>query len=493
MADDITASGKYLLISVPEFAKDPVGPRAGQPMTSFLRLGAFHEHPENEEATARALALAQHALVVSTGQGGPMGGAYGREVPNGTGVEGHGVFLDDQRVGDPPTGPEDADATSIPQSERMAQSAALLTRGGWWDHSDGNRISTTWGDKVEVIRGAYKMVVMSRQDDPGKGGGWDLSGGHIQDLGPNSMPGASVRLEFRTRMFGQRGTWHLENTTNNFIQTSDYAGDFFEHWFGEKKHSTVGSSAWKPGDDEWSGKLGKPGGNPHIVERTWARKIESYTGTADQRIPEIIEETHAKKQSSLTDVTGEISETTLSNTRISSKTGSAPRPVPFIHEETWAAATTTVTGVAGIAVETTNTTTQLNTTLAGAIVDITIAAAMEEVAVHAHHGSLEVAGMANEFFLGIAKTSVTVAPAQLDVSIGFAKEIKYPDKEDGDITKLKASLKRIDAMMESEFASLTDKHLALGMAFEGLVVHVGPGAPPPPPAPPLTPPMTVLA
>ena len=474
MADEITASGKYLLVSVPEFAKDPVGPRAGQPMTSFLRLGAYHEHPENEDATARALSLAEHALVVSTGQGGPMEGEYGQEVDTTvTGVEGKGVFLDDQRIGDPPTDPDDTEATSIPQSERTAQSAALLTRGGWWDHSDGNRISTTWGDKVEVIRGAYKMVVMSRQDDPGKGGGWDLSGGHIQDLGPNSMPGASVRLEYRKGKFGKRGTWHLENTTNNFIQTSDYAGDFFEHWYGEKKYSTIGSRTWKPGDDEWDKPRKKPRGNPHILDRTWARKIESYTGTADQRIPEIIEETYADKQSSLTDVTGEISETTYCGTMMVSKTGSILRPVPLIHEETWAAATTTVTNVAGIAAETTNTTTQLNTTLAGAIVDITVAGAMEEVAVHAHHGSLEVAGMANEFFFGIAKTSVTVALGQLDVNVGFAKEIKIPNKEDVAIKKLRTSIKNLEASLDSQVASLSEKHAALEMGLQGLAVHLG--------------------
>ena len=473
MADDITASGKYLLISVPEFARDAVGPRAGQPMTSFLRLGAFHEHPENEDATQRALWLAEQALVVSSGQGGPMTGDYGQEVDTSvTGVEGKGVFLDDQRIGDPPTGPEDTEATSIPQSERMAQSAALLTRGGWWEHSDGNRISTTWGDKVEVIRGAYKMVVMSRQDDPGKAGGWDLSGGHIQDLGPNSMPGASVRLEFRTHMFGQRGTWHLENTTNNFIQTSDYAGDFFEHWFGEKKYSTVGSDG-EHANETWNDERKKPYGNPHILEKTWARKIESYTGSAAWRIPEIIEETYADKQTSLTDVTGEISETTYSNTKMVSRTGSIVRPVPFIHEETWAAATTTVTNVAGIAVETTNTTTQLNTTLAGAIVDITVAGAMEEVAVHAHHGSLEVAGMANEFFFGIAKTSVTVALGQLDVNVGFAKEIKIPNKEDVAIKKLRTSIKNLEASLDSQVASLSEKHAALEMGLQGLAVQLG--------------------
>ena len=46
----------------------------------------------------------------------------------------------------------------------LDDSLKLHTKGGWRDHSDGNRITTTYGDKVEVIRGNYKMIVLGRQD-----------------------------------------------------------------------------------------------------------------------------------------------------------------------------------------------------------------------------------------------------------------------------------------------------------------------------------------
>src|SRR5262245_52419297 len=102
MANNVTATGKYFLISVPEFADDTVGPRKGEKMTSFLRMGAFHEAPESEEATKRALDLAKYTQVVSTGQGGHLTEPYGAEVDTSiTGVEGKGVFLDDQRNDDP--------------------------------------------------------------------------------------------------------------------------------------------------------------------------------------------------------------------------------------------------------------------------------------------------------------------------------------------------------------------------------------------------------
>jgi hypothetical protein len=51
-------------------------------------------------------------------------------------------------------------------ANRMTETLNLLTKGGWWDHSDGNRVSTTMGDKIEVVQGNYKLVVLGRQPAP---------------------------------------------------------------------------------------------------------------------------------------------------------------------------------------------------------------------------------------------------------------------------------------------------------------------------------------
>ncbi len=58
--------------------------------------------------------------------------------------------------------------TAVPNvnANRQAETLSLLTKGGWWDHSDGNRVSTTMGDKIEVIQGNYKLVVLGRQPAP---------------------------------------------------------------------------------------------------------------------------------------------------------------------------------------------------------------------------------------------------------------------------------------------------------------------------------------
>lgn len=434
MADEITAAGKYLLISVPDFANDPVGREKGpevpaeeldrrdEPMTSFLRMGAFHQNAASAGgAVQRSYELAELAKVVSTSQGGPPTLPFGAEIDNYTdvgikGVDGdkeRGVFLADQRT------KYDEDGTKHTVAERLEQSAALLSRGGWWDHSDGNRVSTTYGDKVEVIRGNYKMVVMHRQDDPEGGGGWDLSGGHIQDLGPASMPGASVRLEFRPGTFGQKGglgTWHLENTTNNFNQTSDFAGDFYEHWYGDHKESTTGSEDPK----EWDDTKGKPLGNPAIIEKTWAKSIESYTGSSAWRIPTITEKTYAHATTSVTDVTGIIHDSTTAG----------------VINETTTAGVIASTTTAGNITETTTAAAMMSTTLAPLNIETNIIGAALEVSIGHSKATLDLYKQIAELALTVQKLSIEIGTI-MEVFVGFKRSIVVGDTDEINIPEKK--------------------------------------------------------
>ncbi len=487
MADELTAAGKYFLISVPDFANDPVGDasadRRSQPMTSFLRMGSFHESAASAGgAVQRAYELAQQATIVSTSQGGPATLPFGAEVDNLTDVgvarlqpkvnpddpdepdvwiKDRGVFLADQRT------KHEQDGT-IPVDSRLEQSAALFSRGGWWDHSDGNRVSTTYGDKVEVIRGNYKMVVMHRQDDPKSSGGWDVSGGHIQDLGPASMPGASVRLEFRPGTFGQKnglGTWHLENTTNNFNQTSDFAGDFYEHWYGDHKESTTGSERPEP----FSEKFGKPYGNPAIIEKTWASKIESYTGSSNLPVPSITENTYADITSSLTDVTATITESTYCGGTITSKTGSATRRVPAMFEETYAISTNTKTDV-GTSTDLTIVGAAMETTLAGALGSLTIAGVQLETEIVGIKGTVSIVPVLGEFSLG----------TRVSYTFGYSREFNIGDHDDWDSFNKRVALKDDIVTIKSMFTALTsttqtleEKTTAINVGVKALSVQLG--------------------
>ena len=75
---------------------------------------------------------------------------------------------------------------------RAIESYYLHTKGGWRDHTDGNRITTTRGDKVEVIRGNYKLIVLGRQDQAKSAtAGMDISGGQT-DTSPGGLAATST-------------------------------------------------------------------------------------------------------------------------------------------------------------------------------------------------------------------------------------------------------------------------------------------------------------
>lgn len=450
MADEITAAGKYLLISVPDFEKDrAAGPRHNQPMTSFLRLGAFHEKWETQPGADLAKLVYD---VPPDYQGGHLESPYGAEVNTGS-LAGF-PFLDDQRNRDGALG-------TVAKSEREDNSKKLFERGGWWDHSDGNRVTTTYGDKIEVIRGNYKLVVMGRQDDPAAAASIDASGGVIQDVG-NSMIGASIRAEYRQDKFG--GVWHLENATHGFIQTDDFAGDKFSHEWGDYRHSFTGSET---GEVE---KGGKKYGNPEILERTWAKKIESYTGSKAWRIPSIHEETFAVTTSSTTDVSGNITETTYCDGTITSTTGSASRRVPTISEETYATTSNSKTEV-GTSTDLTIAGAQASTTIVGAMSDVTIAGAVAEVEIARVKGSVSLVGDTGELTLG-GKLAITIG-ASYEIKIGLHDDMSIPDKKKKVLNEFNASLETMHATLNDATTTVQQKITAMQVGIAAIQVQLG--------------------
>lgn len=395
-------TGKYLQLRVNDFAIDPVNPAST--MSAFLRLGAADNQWEQEKSKAAKLEEYVHTA-------GPTGGRVDQnlfvrdKLPSGDKRLLHDPFdgsedppklhigfppranandpreatsppyLDDRRVravesgaADPDDGwnPKRADDTNVQGAswagvhglkpdDRAWHSDNLHTRGGWRDHSDGNRITTTWGDKVEVIRGNYKMVVLGRQDDTAGAMGWDASGQHIQDYA-STMPGASVRVEWQRE--DQYSAWHLLNTTEGVIQTSTKGGNFYEFTWGEHVQSTTGT--WDPQTPERDAELraakdaifdAQPTGtykdvtamaahptgsgvmakalrvqgwdldfalamkkNPIVIERKWAQKLLAYRGSESQRVPRIYDETWADKVKSVTKLGSSIDETLMNAT-----------------------------------------------------------------------------------------------------------------------------------------------------------------------------------
>jgi hypothetical protein len=171
-AKDVS-TGKHLLLMVPDFTDTEGRGVSNTPLNSYLRLGTAHS--QAGPAVTAGPTDKQHAVRKDLGEDlAAMVTGFTDDTRSRDGAPGAAVNAEDQ---EPPQGSD----------YRQGESGRLHGKGGWRDHSDGNRITTTRGDKVEVIRGNYKLLVLGRQDDPTKSvAGFDNSGGFI-DTDPSDL------------------------------------------------------------------------------------------------------------------------------------------------------------------------------------------------------------------------------------------------------------------------------------------------------------------
>ena len=117
-----------------------------------------------------------------------------------------------------------------------ALTGSLFGRGGWHDHTDGNRISTVRGDRVDVIGGNYRMAVLGRRlanadSAPARFASsiWESSGGI-------EVSTSTCQAQLTSVYYNQeRGDWDLisEWTGVDFIE--DFQGVRFERFTGSGK------------------------------------------------------------------------------------------------------------------------------------------------------------------------------------------------------------------------------------------------------------------
>ncbi|MGK4006425.1 hypothetical protein WMF31_27650 [Sorangium sp. So ce1036] len=256
------SGGKFALLEVPDL-------KGGQP--SYLRLGAA----------------------------APLGESPGDDL-----AERIQSFTDDDRKRDGSPG-------FVPVAERKAESAKLHTKGGWRDHTDGNRISTTQGDKVEVIGGNYRLLILGRGEHQA---GWDVSGGHITEVSETFGGGTTIEW-----VENYDGTWKVVETTVKGEVHTTYHGDVYDYYYGKIKESQTGTDTFptlEVDDDKIDDKnppprQSIPTENPTIVDRTWAQSISSYTGSEKLPVPSILNVTWAKEMVSRTHATSMTDETTV--------------------------------------------------------------------------------------------------------------------------------------------------------------------------------------
>jgi hypothetical protein len=267
------ADGKrYIKISVPNFNGD------ADRMGSYLRIGA------TEPGITPGVANTSAGTLDNTGED----------------LAAHVMaFTDDTRdrgggPGDathaPPDAPIDPFPASTPAGElpppatvpgvsgpnfRQKESSRLHTKGGWRDHSDGNRVTTTRGDKVEIIRGNYKMVVLGRTDNILNAQGREISGGVLDDSGKDlGIQGTQAGLEvlYQWQFIDGVWRWNITNTTGN-PAAADNTAVTYNTWV-YTSDTNLGSSA------QWAKRVTNTTWAHLNNTTTWGENINSTTNAS---------------------------------------------------------------------------------------------------------------------------------------------------------------------------------------------------------------------
>ena len=130
---------------------------------------------------------------------------------------------------------------------------------GWLDHSNGHRVTTTHGDKVEVITGNYKLIVMGRDESPKHSTGFDMSGGHTVNWA--RTPGC-----VRTITSEGDSSFKVTHVTDGGHEYTVFQGFDTDHIVGGSTAITV------MGGENDRTKTGK-GAMKLVVDQAWSKKI----------------------------------------------------------------------------------------------------------------------------------------------------------------------------------------------------------------------------
>jgi hypothetical protein len=464
---ETSATGKYFQVYVPSWGQDA----SSNNLSSFLRLGTTTDLPSSQWQST--------LYQVFTGLGffddprqrydpGATNTAAQQTLPGVTGAEADG---------------------GLSVAQRQAETANLASKGGWTDHSDGNRITTTQGDKIEVVRGNYQLIVLGRQDSAGSGAIFDVSGGLIQ---PNdATPSNTMRLEW---VRNYDGTWRIVEECQKGDVHNTIHGDVYEEQYGENITAITGSETqpvlcnpevyssdasaangvYGPTavitenndlfDPQSPAYLGAPPAtvtkkNPTIVEKTWAESISGYTGSSACRIPTIYEETWASSITELTDCSGTIKSTTNAG---------------VVEEITTIGSVNEVTTV-GSAVEVMVAGATVEVTTAGSKIDITLAGLHLEAALIPVHIGLEIGGKI-DLFLG-AKLEIS-GPEKAEFTIEEMKLVSAFQKaaaEELNLTNMKQSVTDLATRVTASETALANDVVHLNTTYQALGADISIG------------------
>lgn len=406
-------AGKFFLLEVPNYNLSQVEP------TSYLRLG--EDHPAEQALEPLAAAKAAEPILGVMPLGDPRLGTdlalkaviKGLDVKGrdgGTEEGGYSLFEDDER--------DRGTHEHLSKEQRADKTRRFFKDVGWRDHTDGNRLTTTRGDKVEVIGGNYKLVVLGRQDRPIDGAGFDISGGDTRAL---SCIDAEVDS---TEVTWKDGCWNVTEKV--------HAGKVYEYFRGKVKHEEIGKEG------------GSHDENPEITEITWAQNIDSRT-VVEKAISEVVLASNIAETTNAVTITGTTTATSIADVTNAAVIQEVTNALVSVAEQvnagsieenvnclgpinsmTVAVAINEQVNCAGIVTDNVN---------AGSIVEVTNAGVISETTLAGEIFDTKLTGASTEVFVGALKTDVTVAAvveffmgAKLDFALAAVLEIALTEK-----------------------------------------------------------------
>ncbi|MEZ4443846.1 MAG: hypothetical protein R3B72_32535 [Polyangiaceae bacterium] len=382
---DHLAQGKNLRLHVPNYLYGaPGSPR----FDSYLRLGASRQTQEPGDKLGKVF---------------PPGLVDAGASPAGY-VDDDG----DMRVRDAIAN----EFTNDEPADRYNETTKLHQGAGWRDHTDGNRVSTTMGDKLEVIGGNYRLIVLGRQfrhgDSPtdedllgyaDNAAGIDMSGGIIRM--PQRTPGSTWREEWKAEDFG--GTWQVFTKTQKGHLVDMFHGRKEDYTYADELTSVTG---WGPGAPE------PPHGDDMAPDEKLCPKVKSYSW--------LISSEEVTNIAAGTVSTTEIGAGTVSNTMIGGGTVSNTTIGLGTYEETQVGLGTvshTVIGGGTVSHTTVGLGTMSSTEVGGGTLDNTVVAGLQ-TSISTVGAKLAIDTVGSALAVNLANSVTSVDLALMKVNIG---------------------------------------------------------------------------
>lgn len=280
------ATGKYFQVRVPDFTK--VTTPGDTKRDAYLRIGSMAKFTDGDRG--------KELFEQFTGFAADSG------------VEWHERDASGEDVARPVRYGFDGETAVFATKTQEEKRAALIAGAAWRDHCDGNRVTTTSGDKVEIVGGNYHLLVLGRAASADGASFDDHSGGNHID-GTVSPPQTVSTLSFTPKYVG--GQWSMVEESRKASVHAIFTGYFREDFRGPTRLSVTGKlppamvpllaalgEVEIPDTEEELAEGGLPlpspsDVNPVITEFTFATSITEYTGSVDAPVTKIASTTHA--------------------------------------------------------------------------------------------------------------------------------------------------------------------------------------------------------